>query len=73
MEMNRRKTKHIQRVKKENNHTTSTGSIQKKKKIQNRSSCIKTCNQKNPLIRTRQKIETSCFPIKNNITCRIKL
>ena len=42
--MDRRKTKHIQRVKKENNYTTSTGSIQKKRKIQNRSSCIKTYN-----------------------------
>jgi len=53
MEMNREKTKYIQRVEEEDNHTTSTGSIQKKKIIQDRSRYIRTCNWRSSLIETR--------------------
>ena len=73
MEMNRGKTKYIQRVEEEDNHTTSTGSIQKKKIIQDRSRYIRTCNWRSSLIETRQKTETSCFSIKDNVTCRTEL
>jgi len=44
MEMDKRRTKHIQRAEIEDNHTTSTGSTQKRRKIQGRSRCIRTCN-----------------------------
>ena len=73
MEMNRRRTKCIQRVETKDNHTISTGPTQKRRKIQGRSRRIRTHNWRSSFTRTRRQMETSCFPIKNNVTCRKKL
>jgi len=71
--MNKRRTECIQRAETKNNYTTSTGTIQKRRKIQGRSRYIRTCNQRSFFTRTRRQMETNCFPIKNNITCKKKL
>ena len=73
MEIDRKRTEYIQRVETKDNHTTSIGPTQKKRKIQDRSRCIRTHNQRSSFTRTRRQMETSYFLIKNNIICRKEL
>jgi len=73
IKMDRRRTEYIQRAETKNNHTTSTSPTQKRRKIQGRSRCIRTCNQRSSFTRTRRQMETNHFPIKNNVTCRKEL
>jgi len=69
IEMDKRRTKCIRKVETKDNHTTSTGPTQKRRKIQGRSRRIRTHNWRSSFTRTRRQMETSCFPIKNNVTC----
>ena len=73
MEMDRRKTECIRRVETKDNHTISTGLTQKGRKIQDRSRHIRTRNWRSSFTRTRRQMETNCFPIKNNVSCRKEL
>jgi len=73
MEIDKRKTKCIWRVKTEDNHTTNTGPTQKRRKIQDKSRCIRTHNQRSSFTGTRKQMETNHFSIKNTVTCRKKL
>ena len=71
--MDRRRTECIWKVETKNNYATSTGLTQKRRKIQGRSRYIRTSNWKSSFTRTRKKMETSHFPIKNNVICRKEL
>jgi len=44
MEMDKRRTKYVQRAETKDNDITSTGPTQKRRKIQDRSKCIRTHN-----------------------------
>ena len=73
IKMDRRKTEYIQKVETKDNHATSTGPTQKRRKIESRSRHIRTCNRRSSFTRIRRQMETSHFPVKNNVICRKKL
>jgi len=68
MEMGRRILKNIQGVERQNNKSTGTYFPKKKRKIQSRNGCIRICDWRSLIIRTRREMETYCFSIKNNVT-----
>ena len=59
--MDKRRTKCIQRAETKDNDITSTSPTQKRRKIQDRSRCIRTCNWRSSLIRTR-----TMLPVERN-------
>ena len=54
MKIDRRKTEYIQRVETKDNHVTSTGPTQKRRKIESRSRRIRICNKRSSFTRTKR-------------------
>ena len=73
MEIGRRMPKDIQETQRENNKSTSCFSTKKRRKIQNRNKCFRSCYRIGAILGTRWKVETDSIPIKNDTTCRKKL
>ena len=73
VEMRRITTKGIRRVEREDNKLTSLYTTKKRREILSRNWCIRTCNRRGSITRTRWKMETHCIPVKNNTTSRTKL
>ena len=68
MKMERRTPKSIWRIKRQDHKSTSTCSSKERWKIQGGNRYFRICDQRSLIPRTRNKIETYCFLIKNNTT-----
>ena len=73
MEMGGRTSKDVWRTQRENYKSTGSFSTKKRGKIQSRDRYIRTCDWRSIIPRTRWKIGTNSFPVKNNATSRTKL
>ena len=68
MEMGWRTSISIQETQRQDNKSTSSLSTEEKRKIQNRNRCLRTCNRRSTIPRTRWEIETNSISIKDDIT-----
>ena len=73
MEIGKRISRSIQRIKGKDHKSTSTHSSKKKRKILSRNRCFRTCYRRSSITRARRKMETYCIFVKNKAICRKKL
>jgi len=73
VEIGRRITRSVWRTKGEDNKSTDPCSSKERRKIQSGNWCIRICNRRGSITRTRGQMETYYILVKNNITSRTKL